>query len=259
MSATSTKIYGNDMAMDVKEDFLQLYGIKMPLEEIHEYIFQSQPEDDDESACAYWSALALIEWEYGVLDEQIHKKAVSIITNNSDAELFIKQKDQLKRAKELENLLEKLNTVNPKPKKRKATFIYRCPYQVGDVIAFPLKDHYVYFHVVGIVRTKESIEALAEDNLYVKVFDVCSDELLDIKQFKPSLFHRIKYKKLPSYPAPTDTKLLWCVGKREQAAFEKKVIPIGSIPTPSQNLPSIVSADFQFQEIENTITELFGL
>lgn len=62
MSGTGVKIFSNDMAMDVKEDFCQLYGVGKSVEEINEYILQYKPDDDDEEACSFWSALALIEW-----------------------------------------------------------------------------------------------------------------------------------------------------------------------------------------------------
>ena len=35
MSGISAKIYGNDMALDVKKDFCQLYGIGKTVDEIN--------------------------------------------------------------------------------------------------------------------------------------------------------------------------------------------------------------------------------
>ena len=49
---------------------------------------------------------------------------------------------------------ELLETENPAPKKRKKTYVYRTPYKQGDVIAFPVKERWVYFHVCGIKRSK---------------------------------------------------------------------------------------------------------
>lgn len=66
MSATNVKIYGNDMALDVKTDFISLYGLGKSVDEINAYILQYQPADEDEDACAFWSALALVAWEYVV-------------------------------------------------------------------------------------------------------------------------------------------------------------------------------------------------
>ena len=67
MSAISVKIYGNDMALDVKTDFLDLYGIDKSVDYINEYILNYQPDDDEEDACSFWSALALVEWELAKL------------------------------------------------------------------------------------------------------------------------------------------------------------------------------------------------
>jgi len=65
MSATGTKIFIHDMAMDVKSDFVTLFGLGRTVEEVEDYILTYRPEDGDEECCAFWSALARIEWEYG--------------------------------------------------------------------------------------------------------------------------------------------------------------------------------------------------
>lgn len=251
MSATSVKIYGNDMALDVKEDFISLYGIGKSIDEINEYILKYQPDDDDEEACAFWSALAFVEWEYGVLQDTVKSKTRYIIENYSDAELFLKQSDAEKRTLELQGLLIKLDTVNPKPKKRKRTFVYRTLWKEGDILAIPINGKYVYLHVCGVSRSKEEIKELEEDSVFVRVFDVISDSLLGADYFKSG----IKYKNLDPYKKCT-AKWLWCVGVREKNALEKKVTCIGRLLTEHEVKRSVYT-DFQFCKVEDTLRKMF--
>lgn len=257
MSAISTKVFGNDMAMDVKGDFTDLYGLGKSMKEIHDYILSYQPPDDDEEACAFWSALACIEWEYGVLDSKIKAKATEIIRNHSDAALFFSERDREKRQKELMLLLEKLESVNHKPRKRKSVFVYRCPWEQGDVLAFPVYGKYAYFHVVGIRRHPHKIEELQVDQLYVKVFDRLSDKLLDINSFRNGLIRRQKYLMLSTWEGDNkELQQIWCTGKREKEAFEEKITLVGNVPVKEEYSRSI-GTYFQFRRLEDTLDRRF--
>ncbi len=257
MSATDHKIFGNDMSLDVKEDFCSLYGVGKSVDEIQEYIFAYRPEDDEEDACAFWTGLALIEWEYGVLTDYVKNQAQYIIRNYSDAKLFFKEKDKKARENELMQLYSKLNTVNPNPRKRKNTFVYRTTWKVGDVLALPLGNKYVYLHVCAVERKPNKIKELETDDVCIKVFDVITEQLLDISFFKPKIFHRVKYKNIGSYEQ-TFVKQLWCVGVREKNDLENKLVNIGNVHT-KKEISDSVSADFQFSKLENTLIKLFGL
>lgn len=257
MSATSTKIFGNDMAMDVKGDFTVLYGLGKSIDEIHDYILSYQPPDDAEEACAFWSALACIEWEYGVLDDKVKDKTIEIIQHHSDTSLFLSRKDIDKRQQELDALAARLETVNPKPRKRKAVFVYRCPWRQGDVLAFPVNGKYAYLHVVGIRRRPHKIEELQTDQLYVKVFDRRSDELLNIQCFHNRLFKKQKYLMLSTWEGDNvDLQQIWCMGKREKEAFEGRITVIGNVPVNPQYSRS-VGTYFQFKRLEDTLDRRF--
>ncbi|MBE6561617.1 MAG: hypothetical protein E7662_10885, partial [Ruminococcaceae bacterium] len=181
MSAVSTKIFGSDLALDVKTDFAALYGVGKSVDEINAYILGYCPEDDDEEACIFWSALALIAWEYGVLTEKIKNKAQYIIENHSDAPLFLQKKDETARENELRKLLHLLNTENPNPRKRKKSFVYRTLWKAGDVLALPLHGKYVYLHICAVDRPAGKIKELEEDRVFVQVFDAVTDDLLSVQ------------------------------------------------------------------------------
>lgn len=256
MSATSAKIYGNDIALDVKADFCTLYSVGKTVDEINEYILAYQPDDNDEEACAFWAALALVEWEYGVLLDDIKEKAKYIIKNKSDISLF-DEKNATIRENELEKLYQKLDTENITLKKRKKIFVYRTIWHEGDILALPLYEKYVYIHVCAINRTKRKIKELEQDQVFVRIFDKVSDELLDINYFESSIFKRLKYKNLDIY-SDCFTKRLWCAGIREKRTLESKLIYVGNLPT-SREQTNRVYSDFQFKKIENTLLQLFDM
>lgn len=256
MSAISPKIFGNDMALDVKEDFCTLYGIGKTVDEINEYILTYQPDDQDEEECAFWTSLALIEWEYGVLREDIKEKTQYIIKYQNDIYLYDGQNAK-SRKEELDHLYQKLDTINPTPKKRKKTFIYRTIWHEGDILALPLKNKYAYLHVCAINRTKNKIPELEKDQVFVKVFDLVSQHLLDISYFKPRMFKKLTYKNLDIYKDCL-TKWLWCVGIKEKNSLERKLIYVGHLPT-KRVITHSVYTDFQFKVIEDTLIKLFHI
>ncbi|MDE6476179.1 MAG: hypothetical protein K2L08_04930 [Erysipelotrichaceae bacterium] len=257
MSATSVKIYGNDMALDVKEDFLDLYGVGKSIEEINQYILAYRPNDEDEDACAFWSALAFIQWEYGVLTSAIKEKAEEVIQNHSDAYLFFEKKLQEKRVEELQTLIKKLNTINQNPKKRKKTFVYQTNWKQGDILAVPVLNKFAYLHICGVERKRHKISELESDQVFVQVFDELSDNVLTIQDFESKLSLKNQYMILDRFTKST-VKALWCVGIRERNALEKKAIFIGNLPIKYQTSKSVY-VDFQFCEIENTLATLFNL
>lgn len=258
MSATGVKIFSNDMAMDVKYDFCQLYGIGKSIEEINNYILQYRPDDDDEEACAFWSAFALIEWQHGVLTDDIKNEAKRIIESNNDAHLFVKKKDAEARKIELRQLLELLETENPAPKKRKETYVYRTPYKQGDVIAFPVKERWVYFHVCGIKRSKKKIPELERDAVHVGLFNLISNNIVDISRVAKTAESEAAYLSLDRPGASNFVRWIYPTGKKEQMEFEKKCVVIGNLPCEYATEYG-VHAGFQFKCIEQTLIDFYGL
>lgn len=259
MSGWGTKIFDNDFALDVKTDFVNLIGIGMPIEEIEDFILKYQPQMDDDDSCAFWTALAKIEWGYGLLQENTKRKAQHVIKTFPDSHLYMEKKDQEKRSQELEKLYLQLDTTNEKPRKIRKTYVYRTSWKVGDIFAYPLDNQYVYIYIVGVKRLKHRIEQMSKDEVFIKVFKKSSNNLLDIKEFNSILFK--KYKQIGtglfewSY-----IQKLWCTGKREQQRFEQKLIYIGNCPVKvkQQYLNSgVVCWNYSYDELENTLRKIF--
>ena len=261
MSGWETKIFDNDFALDVKTDFVNLIGVGMSIEEIEDFIMQYQPQIDDDDSCAFWTALAKIEWDYGLLQENTKKKAQYVIKTFPDNHLYISEKDQEKRSQELEKLYLQLDTINEKPRKIRKTYVYRISWKVGDIFAYPLDNQYVYIHIVGIKRLKHRIDSLSKDEVFIKIFRKSSKELLDIKAFY-SIF-LLKYKRINTGQFEWSyIQRLWCTGKREQQRLEKKLTYIGNYPVKVKQhyLDSgVVCWNYSYDELENTLRKLFYL
>ncbi|MBQ4043043.1 MAG: hypothetical protein IJD06_03520 [Clostridia bacterium] len=257
MSATGTKIFSHDMAMDVKSDFVTLFGLGRTVEEAEDYILTYRPEDGDEECCAFWSALARIEWEYGVLSDRVKTTARFILQNHSDAPLFLREKDRFAREAELQNLLGTLDTDNPAPKKRRKSFIYRTDWKEGDIYALPVGEKFVYLHICSVTRSVRKFEELQEDTVFVRVFDRVSDAVLTEADFRPRLLRPQKYRVLDP-GRDSYAEMIWCNGSREQAALEKKLIRVGNLPV-RRETNQYVHACFQFCKLEKTLSGLFEI
>lgn len=100
MSAWGTKIFDNDFALDIKTDFIEMFSINMDILEIEKYLLEYISNDEEaEVLCPFWTALAELEWQYGVLQEETKEKAKYIILNKSDSDCYIEQKNKEKRKK----------------------------------------------------------------------------------------------------------------------------------------------------------------
>ncbi|HBF0031524.1 TPA: hypothetical protein KOS20_004410 [Clostridioides difficile] len=260
MSAWGTKIFDNDLALDMKTDFIEMFSINMSIKEIELNLLSYISNDDEaEVLCPFWTALSDLEWQYGILQEKTKEKAKYIILNKPDIDSYIQQEDKVKRKEELEKLYKKLDTINQKIKKKRTVFVYRTEWEQGDIFAIPLNGKYVYIHIVGKERKNHRIKELAIDAIYIKVFNILTVELLDARAFHKRFFHKIGYKKINNEKGEDrELERLWCVGKREKISLEKKVIKIGNKKV-KQRINGRVSIYWQFKELENTLAKLFDI
>ena len=258
MSGWGTKIFDNDFALDVKTDFVNLIGVGMSIEEIEDFIMQYQPQIDDDDSCAFWTALAKIEWDYGLLQENTKRIAQHVIKTFPDSHLYISEKDQVKRSQELERLYLQLDTINEKPRKIRKTYVYRTSWKVGDIFAYPLDNQYVYIHIVGIKRLKHRIEQMSKDAIFIKIFRKPSQQLLDIKSFKPRFYKRRKYQSFKSdFFGWRYIRRIWYTGIRKQQQLEKKLIYIGNQPVKVKPRYLDENCEMTSDEFENILLKLF--
>ena len=147
MGIWGTKLYENDLALDLKEEYIEKLksGIenKEALEQIKQE-YKEEIEDNDEET-VFWMVLADTMWNLGKMTDEVKNKALQSI--KKDLKKWEQEsensKDIVKREKELEKLKNKLNSEMPKekkfrqqnPNKIKNKYIWN----IGDIYAYQLK------------------------------------------------------------------------------------------------------------------------
>ena len=139
------ELYQNDMSLDVKDEFEELYNSSKNVQEITDILmkeYKSIMGDIDEEPL-FWLALADTQWNLGVLLPAVKEKALYWIVKDSG--MFKRQaKDmsaKVKRKKTLDDLQEKLLSPQPSEKKPVKKRIYRCQWKFGDVFAYKLESN----------------------------------------------------------------------------------------------------------------------
>lgn len=147
MGAWSTKIFDNDLSMDILTEYKILLGYKVTPDDAYEKIKERYEKDfvgeDDEDD--YWLAIAYFQWKNGILNSEVKENALRCIDDEqflerwkeSGTKVYEKRKTVLKEFKD--NLI---NVVNPKKKhfpKCPAYLREKIPFKVGDIILYQLK------------------------------------------------------------------------------------------------------------------------
>ena len=138
-------LYQNDTALDVQEEFKELFQKGKNVQEITDVLLARYAEglDDPAEASTFWLALADTQWCYGILLPEVRQTALDWIEKSLKiAEDFVDLKFRKKAMKVLEDLREKLCSPQPPakipPKTPPRSRLYRCPWNVGDVYAYRL-------------------------------------------------------------------------------------------------------------------------
>jgi hypothetical protein len=138
-------IFENDIALDVKDRFLELFSEGKTAIEINETMlkeFSNEMNDTDDSI-PFWLALADIEWQHGILFPDVKTKALKCLEDIKTQSLLEVENANFtsSRTKVLDKLREKLNSPQPKHKKYKTKTPYKCEWKSGDVFAFQLESN----------------------------------------------------------------------------------------------------------------------
>lgn len=175
MAIDGINIIDSDLAHDIYNGIVEAWRDGEPLEKLLEPILSSQREccDDDEIPEVYediyWAALAYSLWKIGHLSDEILHKFSAVVERGASQQWAIvcDEKAVKLRQKKLEQLLQKLQTTNPKPYKQrplKRTKSTAKPYfEVGDVVVIKYPDdfkpgYYGAFLVVAIEHTARKKE-----------------------------------------------------------------------------------------------------
>lgn len=188
MGAWGTKLYDDDVASDVKNEYIDLLRQGIDNEEVTKRLIQKWDTEDIEDGPIFWFALADIQWKYGRLLENVKNKALQHIANETDLERW-KEDEKLYNARKqvLIELEKELNTPMPKEKRVAKRRNYICPWNIGDVYACQIKNNEEYkgkyICIIKVLEEKMIHDICPIVYVYNKIFDEIPpiEELKDIK------------------------------------------------------------------------------
>ncbi len=209
MGTWDSSIFGNDIALDVKDVFLDLvkknnYSEELLIAHFADLLGQSN-SNNVQDITDFWLALAKIQWEYGLLSNLTLEKALDCLSKEKNPMWTDKNgKFDCGRKKTLDKSKILLLSNNPNPKKistMKPGFI--TPLRTGNIYAIATADDtkkpaYLLFQVVG-VRTVDSNNRIG--NIF-PVIKIISTLFYNISDFFMS---KIIYP-LPVLFTPSDIK-----------------------------------------------------
>jgi hypothetical protein len=154
MGVSSTAIFGDDTACDVRDAYRRLVGDGSSGPQATNQLLRDWRETiaDEDDCPVFWLALAATQWACGQLEKRVKTKALRIIDNGSSLGLWSEGGDSkvLKRRQGvLAKLRAELQAPQPAVKKIRKLPTNECPWTVGEVLAYRLRSgKLVLLHVV---------------------------------------------------------------------------------------------------------------
>ena len=194
MGCWGEKLYQNDLAQDLKEEYKTYLKIGYSDLEVENMMINSFKEEfgEENNEKIFWLVLADQEFKLGRLSTKTKEKALNYIKDS-----------------ETKELIDLKNRIESKPLERKKMgkfYMKRSLYNVGDILAYKIKstnvtnkknnnltDKYVLFEVTGMVRL--NIGCLPMNEFYdeypvITLLDWVGDEIPNKEQLSI-----ISYKK----------------------------------------------------------------
>ncbi len=120
MGTFSVRIFGNDLACDVRAGFRALLaeGVDTPLATSRLIAEMDDAFDDDDEAPAAWLALAETQWDAGRLQPSVRARALELIETGAALAAFERDAPEIvpARQKELARLAAKLSVRTVRPR-----------------------------------------------------------------------------------------------------------------------------------------------
>lgn len=163
MGAWGAKLYQDDVAQDVKEQYKEsLKKGKSNEEATQQVLDEYRPMlNDIDDGPVFWFALAETQWSLGRLLPEVKEQALACIDKGTDQARWEREnpKKAPERKKILEDLRIKLNSPMPPMKKISQPKNYKCEWKIGDVYSFKLESdlasekgvygRYILFQKIG--------------------------------------------------------------------------------------------------------------
>lgn len=144
MGTISTKIIGDDLVKDIISIYNNCLKKELSFDDAKEIILESFSDsisDEDEKPLVF-IALAKIQWDYGVLDDDVLHQVIYDFKAKNGLTRWREESEKLYelRVSELEKFIDKLKALNEKPKKRPRIIVRKPLFEKGDCLAVKLDD-----------------------------------------------------------------------------------------------------------------------
>lgn len=183
MGAWSAEIFDDDGAEEIKEEYKTLLGYGISPQEVYakikDYFYEDYNGQHNEDV--YWLAIALFQWENGILLDEVKQRALECIEDEEYLERWKESGEEIyqERKQVLADFKHKLVNIVKEERKRfpkcPKCYRFKTKWKVGDLLAYKilapmlqwkenaeeyklhesqkfLKDQYVLLRVVDIDR-----------------------------------------------------------------------------------------------------------
>lgn len=165
MGAWGPGLYQDDVALDIKEEYIDLLHKGKTKEEACEEVVCNNQDylEDEEDVIPMVLALADTQWKYGKLMDPVKQDALSIIESGIGLKAWEENPKYLKRRKEvLQKLKEKLESPQPPEKHLKPVRLYKCEWEMKGAYAYKLesdlaKEKGLYGRYIIFIKVDEDI------------------------------------------------------------------------------------------------------
>jgi hypothetical protein len=98
-------------------------------------------EDDPDDGPLLWQAIALVQWKYGQVDDDVLERVRRDIEEERGLDLWRDdQRELTKRRAALEKFFRQVSAPNPKPSSPPKLIVRRAPFEAGDCLAVRTED-----------------------------------------------------------------------------------------------------------------------
>lgn len=157
MGAWGVAIYSDDLACDVRDRYVDLLCEGLADVVATERLLgeMAEVQRDPDSAPVLWLALAHTQWRLGRLELRVAERALRVINDGSNLELWREQGLDVKRAAVLAKLKSQLTSPMPPRRRVSRRFVDATEWEVGEIIGYRLRSgRLVLFRVSGYLTDR---------------------------------------------------------------------------------------------------------
>jgi hypothetical protein len=138
---SSTAIFGNDLASDVRATYRELLEDGVSAEEALRRVEKefSYALNDPDNRAAFWTALAATQMQLGRLDDRVRDQTIAVIDSGGDLHMW-ESTDAARRQAVFAKLRSQLLGSQKRPTRIRAPKRERSPVQAGEAFVLGLQD-----------------------------------------------------------------------------------------------------------------------